>query len=242
MTAISGDALEGAIRKIGRLARLDDEDFRMFEALPFRVASLPAGRYLVREGVAADECGLLVQGFACRHKTTASGGRQIVSFHMRGDILDIQLLLLAVPDHNVQAVTEVRVAWVPKAQLRQLIRQRPSIADALWRDTLIDASIFREWVLNVGRRDARSRIAHLLCEFAARCEVAGLGSADRFELPMTQEMIADATGLTGVHVNRMLRQLADEGLITRSGRQVRIIDPERLREVADFDPAYLHAA
>jgi CRP-like cAMP-binding protein len=242
MAAKIDDALDRAIDKIGRLAELDEEDRRAFEALPTRVVRVGAGRYLVREGVAADDCCILAEGFACRHKMTAAGGRQIVSFHLRGDILDIQHLLLATADHNVQAITDVTVAWVPKMLLRQLASERPRIGEALWRDTLIDASIFREWVLNVGRRDARSRIAHLLCEFAARCQAAGLGSADQFELPMTQETIADATGLTGVHVNRMLRLLADDGLIARAGRQVRIVDPPRLREVADFDPAYLHAA
>jgi CRP-like cAMP-binding protein len=102
--------------------------------------------------------------------------------------------------------------------------------------------VFREWVLNVGRRDAKCRVAHMLCEFAARGAKAGLGPPERFELPMTQTDIADATGLTPVHVNRMLRRLRDEGLIAQDRREVRIVDWGRLREVADFNPAYLHAA
>jgi CRP-like cAMP-binding protein len=185
---------------------------------------------------------MLVTGYACRHKVAANGGRQIVSFHLAGDILDLQHLLLAVADHNVQTITDATIAWIPKVALKRAADGSARIADALWRDTLIDASIFREWVLNVGRRDARSRTAHMLCEFAARREAAGLGSPEDFELPMTQEQIADATGLTAVHVNRMLRALEEDGAITRDRRRIRIVDWQRMRRIADFDPVYLHAA
>jgi CRP-like cAMP-binding protein len=161
---------------------------------------------------------------------------------MAGDILDVQHLLLCRADHNVQTLTAATYATVPSALLRQLAKERPAIGDALWRDSLIDASIFREWVLNVGRRDARTRIAHMLCEFATRREAAGLGSPDRFELPMSQEHIGDATGLTGIHVNRMLRQLTEDGIIARTQRTISIVDWDRMRRVADFDEAYLHAA
>ena len=161
---------------------------------------------------------------------------------MPGDILDLQHLLLTRADHSLQTITEATFLRVPAAALRQAARDHPNVAEALWRDTLIDASVFREWVLNVGRRDAKSRIAHMLCEFAVRREAAGLGSPERFELPMTQEQIADATGLTAVHVNRTLRALSESGIIARDKRNVEIIDWDRMREVADFNPVYLHAA
>jgi CRP-like cAMP-binding protein len=235
-------AIQWLIRKLERLADLQDEDRIEIAGLMLRLEEVPAGRHLIREGQRPDECCLLVSGFACRHKVTADGARQIVSFHLRGDLLDIQHLLLDRADHSVQTISAGVVAWVPKQQLVRLAWTRPAIGQALWRDSLIDASIFREWVLNVGRRDGRSRIAHMLCEFATRCEAAGLGDANCFELPMTQEQIGDATGLTSVHVNRMLKVLRDEGAIARSGRQVRITDWERLRAIADFDPDYLHAA
>jgi CRP-like cAMP-binding protein len=242
MTAENSDALDWTIRKMERLAELDEGDRKALAALPFTIETVPARRTLIREGAEVSDCCVLVSGYACRHKTTASGVRQIVSFDVRGDILDVQHLLLEIADHNVQAITDVTVAWVPKAALRRIARERPKIGEALWRDTLIDASIFREWVLNVGRRDAKSRIAHMLCEFALRCRNAGLGAQGRLELPMTQEQIADATGLTPIHVNRMLRLLGEEGAIERAGRHVRIGDWKRLREIADFDPVYLHAA
>lgn len=242
MPPIEGDGLGSLARKLKNLAKLAEDDMRLILSLPAVVKPASSGDYLVREGRAVNECCVLLSGFACRHKLAASGARQIVSFHLPGDLLDLQHLLLAKADHNVQTITDAVLAWIPHHALRKIAAESPLIGEALWRDTLIDASIFREWVLNVGRRDAKTRIAHMLCEFAARCETAGLGSVNSFELPMTQEEIADATGLTSVHVNRMLRALEADGAIARDRRQIRIVDWDNMREIADFDPAYLHAA
>lgn len=236
------DALSTLVHKLELLSPLSQADRAALAALPSTLRKVPAGTHLVREGAQAPDCCLLVEGYACRHKLAANGGRQIVSFHLRGDLLDVQHLLLPVADHNVLTITEAEIAWIPRAELIALTRSRPAVAEALWKDSLIDASIFREWVLNVGRRDAKARIAHMLCEFIARCEKAGLGNAQGFELPMTQEQIADATGLTPVHVNRMLRALAEEGVIVRDRRHIQVADWRRLRMVAQFDPVYLHAA
>lgn len=228
--------------KLDRFVPLDADDRAAIAALPIRLQSYGAGRHLVREGERPDECCVLVEGYTCRHKLTEEGARQIVSFHLRGDILDVQHLLLERADHNVQTITAATIAWIPRQLLLALAWRRPNVGKALWTDCLVDASIFREWVLNVGRRDGRSRIAHMLCEFAARCQAAGLGSSDCFRLPMSQEQIGDATGLTSVHVNRMLKVLEDEAAISRAGRQVTITDWNLLRRIAGFDPRYLHAA
>jgi CRP-like cAMP-binding protein len=235
-------AIGSLVRKLELLSGLTDDDRRALADLPLSINKVSAGHHLVREGEQPTHCCLLVDGYACRYKVSATGARQIVSFHIRGDILDLQHLLLSTADHHVQTITDATIAWTPKAAIRAVARERPEVAEALWKDTLIDASIFREWVLNVGRRDAKSRIAHMLCEFIVRCEAVGLGSADRFRLPMTQEQIADATGLTAVHVNRMLRGLEEEGIIKRKGREIAVGDWPRMRRVADFDPVYLHAA
>lgn len=242
MTANDNDAFSQVIRKLERLAPLNQADRDAIRSLPFRMKTAPPNAYLVREGEVVTECSVLLTGYACRHKASSNGGRQIVSFHMPGDILDLQHLLLSRADHNLQTITEATVALVSAEHIRRVALERPAVGEALWRDTLIDASIFREWVLNVGRRSAKSRVAHMLCEFAARREKAGLGSPERFELPMTQEQIADATGLTSVHVNRMLHELADEGVIVRDKRDVTIRDWAQMCRVADFDPAYLHEA
>jgi len=236
------DPLAGLIRKLTSLNALGDEEIAGIRSLPLRAQRFKAGATIVSNGQLISECCLLVEGYACRHKLASDGGRQIVSFHVAGDILDIQHLLFEKADHNVQVIADAQVLFFPMRDFRRLIQERPEIGKALWRDCLVDASIFREWVLNVGRRDAKMRIAHMLCEFAFRHEAAGLGSPDRFTLPMTQEDIGDATGLTSVHVNRMLRALTEEGVIARTGREIRIADWERMKQVADFEPDYLHLA
>ena len=228
--------------KLKRLAPLSDEDERALLSLPHRVAEARARDFLVREGQVPQDCCLLVKGVAARSKLTADGCRQIVSFHIAGDVLDLQHLFLDRADHDVQTITAAEVVWIPMADLRSLQAERPAIATALWRDALIDASIFREWVLNVGRRDAKTRIAHMLSEYLIRSAAAGLGAPDTMSLPFTQEEIGDATGLTPVHVNRMLRELEEQGLMSRAGRAVRVVDWPGFRQVATFDPAYLHAA
>lgn len=242
LTTNGPERLQGVIRNLSLLHPLDADDRAAIEALPFQMSSHTAHSMLVREGDQPKSCCVLLEGHACRHKTTSAGDRQIVSFHIPGDILDVQHLELERADHNVQAITPGSVAWVSKEDMRHLLRERPAVGKAVWRSALVDASIFREWVLNVGRRDALSRVAHMLCEFAARRDAAGLGPPDHFELPMTQEQIADATGLTAVHVNRMFQALSVRGLITRERRDVRIIDWDGMRRLADFDPAYLHLA
>ncbi|VWX54434.1 Crp/Fnr family transcriptional regulator [Novosphingobium sp. 9U] len=241
--SISPDAPFGrVIRKLERLVQLGPAERDAIQSLPFKRTDVLPGHYLVREGQVPVDCCILLNGYACRHKTTSSGGRQIVSFHIPGDILDLQHVVLPRADHNVQTISSATVAWVPAAEIKRLALANPVINEALWRDALIDSSIFREWVLNVGRRDAKARIAHMLCEFAARRQAAGLGSTERFELPMSQQQIADATGLTTVHVNRTLFELEREGVISRDKRHVEIANWRLMCQVADFDPAYLHAA
>jgi len=129
---------------------------------------------------------------------------------------------------------------VPRSALMELADKRPALRMAMWIDTLIDSSIFREWVVNVGRRDSRARIAHLLCELALRLERTGAGRDGTFDFPLTQEQLADATGLTAVHTNRTLQSLRRDNLIQLSNGILRVLDWEKLREVGDFDELYLH--
>lgn len=231
---------DSVLNQLGRIADLSDEDRSALAKISRTEVRVPAGKNLVKEGTRPTECGILLEGFACRYKMTANGGRQIVSFHIRGEMLDLQHLLLRRADHDVQTITAATIAWVAGRDLIELVRARPSLGEALWKNTLIEASIFREWVLNVGRRNAKARIAHMLCEFLIRCEAAGLGSIGSCDLPMTQEQIGDATGLTSVHVNRMMRELAGDGVIERVGKKLRISNWARLKQEADFDSAYLH--
>ena len=228
------------LRKFDRRALLDAADHEAFLSLPIRQQTLAANVYIVREGDRPDRSCVLVSGFAVRHKVTESGERQIVSVHIAGDFLDLEGALLNIADHNVQTLTRCEVAFIPRSAIRELIVSHPTLGMAMWVDTLIDSSIFREWVVNVGRRDGRARVAHLLCEFARRQDVAGLITEEGLQLPMTQEQIADATGLTPVHVNRVLKTLTGEGLIERTKRMIIIPDWENLRSVAGFNETYLH--
>jgi len=233
-------ALECMLGKLELRSRLDEADRQALLALPYRLQIFEPGKYIIREGSSATHSALIVSGFACRHKVTIDGARQIMSVHVPGDFIDLEGALLATADHNVQALSRCELALVPVETVRRLLTDHPKVGRALWVDTLVDSSIFREWVVNVGRRDARSRIAHLLCEFARRLELAGLTNGEGYELPMTQEHLADATGLTPVHVNRTLKRLEKEGLVVRNRRHVGIPDWEQLRTVAGFSELYLH--
>ncbi len=227
--------------RLSQRALLTDEDRAALTALPSVRRILNPHIYLVREGeMPRPHCSIVLSGLAYRHKLAHNGGRQIVSIHLTGDLLDLEHLFLAVADHSVQALTELVLLDVDRAALQEMALTRPSIGRALWVDGLIDASIAREWVLNVGRRDGRARIAHILCELAVRMRAAGVLDSVSFQLPMTQEQLGDATGMTGVHVNRMVKSLAADGLIEHSGRTIAIRDWRGICREGDFNPLYLH--
>jgi CRP-like cAMP-binding protein len=219
---------------------LDGHDAAAVLALPHAIRKLRPHEFIAREDDRPTHSCLILSGYAYRHKVAGNGGRQIFSIHMKGDIVDLHNSILRRADHNVQALTTVEAAMIPVEAIREIVAQHPAVGQAMWYETLVDAAIFREWTLNVGRRDARTRTAHLLCEFAMRLEVAGLGKQTDYELPMTQEQLADALALTNVHVSRTLRALAEEGLIERAQRSVKIADFPRLARVGDFDAKYLH--
>lgn len=229
-------------RRWERGLALGEEDKRALLALPWTRRNYARDSYFMREGEPTTICSLLLTGFAFRQKLLSDGARQIISFHIPGEFLDIQNLVLGTADHNVQALSRCSMTTVPKELLMALMEARPAIGRAIWRDALIDASVFREWVVNVGRRDARERIAHLLCEFAARIKAAGLGNETQFDFPLTQEQIADATGLTAVHTNRTLQALRKGGLISLSQSRLEILDWDALCAVGDFTERYLHEA
>ncbi|MFL6765700.1 MAG: Crp/Fnr family transcriptional regulator [Sphingomicrobium sp.] len=220
--------------------RLSEEDRQAILNLPFRLRKLDPGSYLVREGSLPALCSVLVDGYAYRQKMTGDGSRQILAVCIPSDAVDLQNIFLDVSDHSVQMLTRGTVADIPREHIQQLVLSLPNIGRAVIQLTLVEASILREWVVNVGRRDARERIAHVLCEFAVRLEVRGLTSYNGFELPMTQEQLADATGLTSVHVNRVLKGLELDGLISRKRRHIQFPDWRALQDVGDFSRAYLH--
>ena len=233
--------LQPLVEKLAYRAELSREDRDAILALPFTVRTMERSQFIVREREPATHSCVMLSGYSIRSKNTATGNRQIIAIQMKGEVVDLQNSMLKVADHSVQMLTSGKVAMIPREKVIRLTLDRPAVAQAMWIDTLVDGSIFREWITNVGRRDARTRIAHLLCEFSVRLRVAGLGEDTRYELPMTQEQLADATGLTSVHVNRTIKALEKEGLIERANpRAIEIGDWRRLADVGDFDTNYLH--
>lgn len=228
------------VRKLQLWGPLSEEDQRAILALTHRVEHVRSQRYLVREGDHPSHSCLLIEGFAFRHKVLIDGSRSINAVHIKGDVVDLQNSLLGTADHSVQTLTDVTVAYIPRDEVRRLAFERPTVGMAMWYDTLVDGSIFREWIANIARRDAPARLAHLLCELGLRFEAVGLGKRSNFELPMTQEQLADATGMTAVHVNRSLMLLENSGVIERDKKQVSIGDWDRLVRTAGFDETYLH--
>ncbi len=226
--------------RLGLHFTLNADDVAAIGQLPTTTRDYEAGQYLLREGDRPKSCAFLISGFLFRHKIVGDGGRQIVAISVPGDFVDVQNILLETSDHNIQALTQARVAHVGVEDMVAIATRRSTIGTALWRETLIESSAMREWIANIGRRDARARTAHLLCELAIRCEASGRGPRAGFQLPMTQEQLGDALGLTSVHVNRTLKALEDDGLITRTKRLVSVREWEGLRRAGDFASAYLH--
>ena len=238
---IASDTLVPMLRKLRLWTRLDGAEEQALLDLPHQRVTIDRNRTLVTDGDTISHCWLILSGFCVRYKIVGDGGRQILSIHMIGDLVDLQNALLGVADHGIQTLTKCEMARIPIQAIRQLTSAQPKIKDALWYDTLVDGSIHREWVANVGRRTGRTRIAHLLCEFALKLEAIHPGDQLAYELPMTQEQLADATGMTSVHVNRVLQSLAKEGLIERvTSKSVLIGDWKKLAAAGDFDRGYLH--
>ncbi|MEA3032264.1 MAG: hypothetical protein QOH86_280 [Sphingomonadales bacterium] len=233
-------ALEVLLLKLRARDVVGEAEEEMLRGAIGRIGEVAPGRPLVRANTTLSESILLVEGLACRYKDLAGGERQIMEMHVPGDFVDLHGFLLKRLDHTVGALTPVRYAAVPHDALRRITETQPHLARILWFSTLIDAAIHREQIVSVGRRTALSRIAHLLCELNVRLKIVGLADEDGYALPLTQADVADATGLTSVHVNRMLRKLRNDDLLTFRNGRVTIHDWDGLQRVAEFDPTYLH--
>ncbi|MCJ2017085.1 Crp/Fnr family transcriptional regulator [Methylobacterium sp. E-065] len=233
-------ALCPLIRKLESVTRLSDEERHAIEALPVRVRTLSARQDIAREGDLATQCCLILEGWAYRYKLLSEGRRQIFSFHIAGDIPDLQSLHIPLMDHNLGTMTQATVAFIPHESMHDLTARFPSIAAKLWRDTLIDAAIFREWLIAMGRRPAFEHLAHLFCELYLKQEAVGLAGDHRCSLPITQVDLADATGMTGVHINRVLKEMRGRGLITLHRQTLVVKAWDELIRASEFDGKYLH--
>jgi CRP-like cAMP-binding protein len=228
------------VRKLESITDLTPEERQALLDLPMKVQAIGADQDIVREGDRPSRCCLVLQGFVCRYKMTLPGKRQIMAFHISGDIPDLQSLHLTTLDHSLGTITPCEVGFIRHEDVRDLVRRFPRIGDAFWRDTLVDAAIFRAWMVGIGRREAYGRIAHLLCEVMVKLRAVGLADGQRCELPITQTELGDALGLSTVHVNRVLQELRGNDLITLRGGSLTVLDWGGLTNAGEFDPAYLH--
>lgn len=230
------------VRKIESIAlfKLSAEEREALEALPIQAADYDAQQDVVTEHDRPNRCFTVLKGIAAAYKTTEEGRRQVVAYYVPGDMPDFQSIQLEVLDFSIGAVTPLRTGSVSHNAIRGMFDAYPRLVEAFWRATLIEGALAREWMLNNGRREAYPRLAHLFCELVLRLDRVGLVHNGSCEFHLTQYELADALGVTSVHVNRVLRELRDSGMISLMNGYLTIHDWDALAAAGDFDPAYLH--
>ncbi len=228
------------VEKLRGYVPLTDEDVRLLTAACANQRDVPARYDLIREGDKPVSVFVMLEGWACRYKLLPEGGRQITAFMMPGDFCDMHVAVLDEMDHSIATLTPARVAMIDRTKMEKLIETRPAITRAFWRTQLVDEGVLRAWIVCMGRRSSIQRVAHLLCELYVRARSMGVVSDGRCELPISQIVLADALGLTPVHVNRVLRQLRLRGAMAKSARMLVIIDIVKMSLIAGLDENYLH--
>lgn len=227
------------LKRLIRRSALTAEEQRAILGLTGDKQRYPAHFDIISPGQTVDSACLVARGLIARYDQMLDGQRQITSFYIPGDMCDLHSVVAPKASWSITAISPVVVIRVPHRQLRDLCIRHSAIALAFWRDGTADASIFAKWVGNLGRKNAKARISHVMCEMGLRMEAAGLGSRTAYELPTTQERLAEATGLTTVHVNRTLQDIRARGLLDFRNRRVEICDWQGLAELAEFDPSFL---
>ena len=230
------------VRRMKSIFPLSDEHADAISAMPMAVKNFGADQDIVRQGDKPSQVCLVISGIAAMYKITGPGRRQIMSFYVPGDVPDLHSIHLSVMDSTIATMTPATLGVIQHDTVHDICRRIPALADAFWKMTLIDSAVFREWIVNVGQREALVRLAHLLCEMFLRLKVVGLVNGATCDFPVTQQELADATGISVVHVNRMLQELRGQGLISLNQRKLTILDWQALTRVGDFDPTYLHLA
>jgi CRP-like cAMP-binding protein len=240
MVADAAQILKPFLDRLRLRSPLSKEEIEAAGALPVSLLKAKTNSDFVRPGERLDHACLVVEGLVGRLEQTASGARQITALHIPGDMADLHSVVLPKTSWALQALTSSTIARVPHSALVETADRFPALARAFWRDCTVDASIIANWAVSLGRRNAKSRFAHLLCELRCRYNAIGRVRDRSFELPMTQSHMGDVLGLTPIHVNRMARELREDGLANVASRGVEVLNWDRLQAVADFDPAYLH--
>jgi len=232
-------AMSPLTRKLSAFVALSEDELGVLERLHQRRRSFAAGRDMVHQGQSDQAAFILSKGWVCSYKIQPDGTRQIVDFQVPGDFLGLRSVLLRTSDHSFEPIVDIEAAEVLQSDLLTAFAQTPRLATAILWAASRDEAMVVEHLVGIGRRDADARMAHFLLELGSRLALVGLGSKEGYYCPLTQYHLADALGLSAVHVNRVLRQLREAGLATfRSGR-VTFEDHAGLVELAEFDPAYL---
>lgn len=226
-----------------RLAARDElaeEEKQALRSIAGPVRVIPAGGDMVTEGMRATRSTLVTDGYCTRYRLMENGERQITAIHIAGDFVDLHSFLLKVMDHSVGALSTCTIVHFDHADLERFTRQFPHLTRLLWLSTLLDAAIHREWIVGLGRLSAFARLAHLICELYVRLKIIGAADDNGFVMPITQVELADALGISSVHVNRVLQEMRDQQLLAWKGARIDIVDWEKLSRAAEFDPRYLH--
>ncbi|MEG3088317.1 Crp/Fnr family transcriptional regulator [Sphingomonas sp. PB4P5] len=218
---------------------LSEKEQQAVLKLPSKEQSFKARRDVVLPGDAVNTICIVASGVVGRFEQTRDGSRQTTAFYILGDACDLHSLVAPIAGSGITALSDCVILRISHEDLWAATDRYPNLAIALWRDTIVDASILAQWVVNVGRRDAQARVAHLFCEMGMRAEHAGLGLRERYDLPVTQVRIAESLGLTPVHVNRMLQGLRDAGAVSMKNSVVEVHDWKLLASIADFVPTFL---
>ena len=232
-------ALRRFLHRLELRSKLDDDERAAILSLPGTPVAHAAHRDIVRPGQHLDYATLIVSGLAARFDRLADGSRQTTAIHIPGDMADLHSVPVPHAGWGIEALIDTEVLQVPHEALRALAVRHSRLAFALWRDTIVDASILAKWISALGRRSAIERLAHLYCEMGVRLDQAGLDDRNDFRLPMTQMQLAEVLGITAVHLNRSLQSLRAKGLVDVRGQRVRVLDPPGLIAIAEFDPQYL---
>jgi CRP-like cAMP-binding protein len=227
--------------KMEQFTRFSDEEKRnLDELVSNRQAHFEPGEDIMTEGDHSPDCHVVLSGLAARYKLLPDGERQIMAFLVPGDLCDAEIFILKEMDHSVSAMTPTTVGLISGELMKELLRKPGNMAEALWWGTLTDLGVLRERIVDLGRRDAHERMAHLLYEMLIRYRMVGLTADESFNFPVTQNDLADATGMSLVHVNRTLQRLRADNLVEFKDRRLTILDPARLKQVAGFNANYLH--
>jgi CRP-like cAMP-binding protein len=228
------------IAKLERGAKLTDEDRRILDKLVAKPHRIGPREDIISEGEEPDSVHLVMEGFACRYHILPDGKRQIMAYLVPGDICDFHVAILGEMDHSIGTLTACSLVDIPHETVHDITTNHPNLNRAFWWATLVDEGILREWLVSLGRRSADQRLAHLFCELLIRLQTVGLADHNSFEMPLTQEELADTLGLSNVHVNRMMQELREKRLISTNGRRLTIGNVARLQEFAEFNPNFLH--